>query len=166
VKALAALAERFDYHPDLLNAVMDINRDQRMLAIDKLRDCLDTLDGRIVGLLGLAFKPNTDDLRDAPSLDIARVLIAAGAEVRAYDPAAMAPARDLLPDVEYSTDAYALADGADGLVLVTEWNEFRHLDLARVKASMRRAVMIDGRNIYDPAVMRGLGFTYRGIGRD
>lgn len=166
VKALAALAERFDYHPDLLNAVMAINRDQRMLAIDKLRECLDTLEGRTIGLLGLAFKPNTDDLRDAPSLDIARVLIAAGAEVRAYDPAAMARARDLLPDVEYSADAYALADGADGLVLVTEWNEFRHLDLARVKASMRAAVMVDGRNIYDPATMRGLGFTYRGIGRD
>jgi UDPglucose 6-dehydrogenase len=166
VKALAALAERFDYHPDLLNAVMDINRDQRMLAIDKLRECLDSLEGRVVGLLGLAFKPNTDDLRDAPSLDIARVLIAAGAEVRAYDPAAMERARDVLPEVEYSADAYALADGADGLVLVTEWNEFRHLDLARVKSSMRKAVMVDGRNIYDPAMMRGLGFTYRGIGRD
>jgi UDPglucose 6-dehydrogenase len=166
VKALAALAERFDYHPDLLNAVMDINRDQRMLAIDKLRECLDSLEGRVVGLLGLAFKPNTDDLRDAPSLDIARVLIAAGAEVRAYDPAAMERARDLLPEVEYSADAYALAEGADGLVLVTEWNEFRHLDLARMRASMRKAVMVDGRNIYDPAMMRGLGFTYRGIGRD
>jgi UDPglucose 6-dehydrogenase len=166
VKALAALAERFDYHPELLHAVMAINRDQRMLAIDKLRECLDTLDGRIVGLLGLAFKPNTDDLRDAPSLDIARVLVAAGAEVRAYDPAAMEGARALLPDIEYSADSYALANGADGLVLVTEWNEFRHLDLPRVKASMRRPVMVDGRNIYDPAMMRGLGFTYRGIGRD
>ena len=166
VKALAALAERFDYHPELLHAVMAINRDQRMLAIDKLRECLDTLDGRIVGLLGLAFKPNTDDLRDAPSLDIARVLVAAGAEVRAYDPAAMERARALLPDIEYSADSYALANGADGLVLVTEWNEFRHLDLPRVKASMRRPVMVDGRNIYDPAMMRGLGFTYRGIGRD
>src|SRR5882672_1175409 len=165
VKALAALAERFDYHPDLLNAVMDINRDQRMLAIDKLRECLDTLEGRIVGLLGLAFKPNTDDLRDAPSLDIAKVLIAAGAEVRAYDPAAMAQARMLLPQVEYSADPYALADGADGLVLVTEWDEFRYLDLARIKASMRTPVMVDGRNIYAPAMMRGLGFIYRGIGR-
>jgi UDPglucose 6-dehydrogenase len=166
VKALAALAERFDYHPELLHAVMAINRDQRMLAIDKLRDCLETLEGRVVGLLGLAFKPNTDDLRDAPSLDIAKVLLAAGAEVRAYDPAAMVRARDLLPEVRYCADPYVLADGADGLVLVTEWNEFRHLDLGRLKASMRRAVMIDGRNIYDPSMMRGLGFTYRGIGRD
>jgi UDPglucose 6-dehydrogenase len=166
VKALAALAERFDYHPELLQAVMDINRDQRMLVIDKLRECLDTLEGRIVGLLGLAFKPNTDDLRDAPSLDIARVLVAAGAEVRAYDPAAMAHARVLLRDVEFSSDSYALADGADGLVLVTEWKEFRDLDLGRVQGSMRRPVMVDGRNIYDPSMMRGLGFTYRGIGRD
>lgn len=166
VKALAALAERFDYHPELLHAVMAINRDQRMLAIDKLRECLDTLEGRIVGLLGLAFKPNTDDLRDAPSLDIAKVLLAAGAEVRAYDPAAMERARVLLPEVEYSADAYALADGADGLVLVTEWNEFRHLDLGRLKMAMRRPVIVDGRNIYDPSMMRGLGFTYRSIGRD
>ena len=166
VKALAALAERFNYHPELLHAVMDINRDQRMLAIDKLRECLETLEGRTVGLLGLAFKPNTDDLREAPSLDIARVLIAAGADVRAYDPAAMAGARELLPAIVYSADPYALADGADGLVLVTEWNEFRQLDLGRVKASMRRPVMVDGRNIYDPAIMRSLGFTYRGIGRD
>ena len=166
VKALAALAERFNYHPELLHAVMDINRDQRMLAIDKLRECLETLEGRTVGLLGLAFKPNTDDLREAPSLDIARVLIAAGADVRAYDPAAMAGARELLPQVVYSADPYELANGADGLVLVTEWNEFRQLDLGRVKASMRRPVMIDGRNIYDPALMRSLGFTYRGIGRD
>jgi UDPglucose 6-dehydrogenase len=165
VKALAALAERFDYHPELLHSVMAINRDQRMLAIDKLRECLETLDGRVVGLLGLAFKPNTDDLRDAPSIDIAKVLLAAGAEVRAYDPAAMDGARLLLPEVDYVGDPYALADGADGLVLVTEWDEFRHLDLGRMKASMRQAVMVDGRNIYDPATMRGLGFTYRGIGR-
>jgi UDPglucose 6-dehydrogenase len=166
VKALAALAERFDYHPELLHAVMAINRDQRMLAIDKLRECLETLEGRIVGLLGLAFKPNTDDLREAPSLDIARVLLAAGAQVRAYDPAAMNGARKLLPEIEYSPDAYSMAEGADGLVLVTEWNEFRHLDLGRLQASMRKAVMVDGRNIYDPSMMRSLGFTYRGIGRD
>ena len=166
VKALAALAECFDYHPELLNAVMDINRDQRMLVIDKLRDCLEELDEKVVGLLGLAFKPNTDDLREAPSLDIARVLLAAGAHVRAYDPAAMEGARVKLPAIEYTRDAYGLAAGADALVVVTEWTEFRHLDMGRLKASMRRPVIVDGRNIYDPAVMRGLGFTYRGIGRD
>ena len=166
VKALAALAERFDYHPELLYAVMDINRDQRMLVIDKLRESLDTLNGKVVGLLGLAFKPNTDDLREAPSLDIAKVLLAAGAHVRGYDPAAMERMRELVPDLEYCKDAYEVAAGADAIVVVTEWNEFRQLDLARIKSSMRRPVLIDGRNIYVPAAMREMGFTYRGIGRE
>ncbi len=165
VKALAALAERFDYHPELLHAVMDINRDQRMLVIDKLRDLFDTLNEKVVGLLGLAFKPNTDDLREAPSLDIARVLLAAGAHVRGYDPAAMERTQAILPDLEYCKDSYELASGADAIVVVTEWNEFRHLDLARIKGSMRKPIVIDGRNIYVPATMRELGFTYRGIGR-
>jgi UDPglucose 6-dehydrogenase len=166
VAALAAVAESFDYHPELLHAVMDINRDQRMLVIDKLRECLDELPGRIVGLLGLAFKPNTDDMREAPSLDIAKVLLAAGAEVRAYDPAAIERSRMLIPDVEYMRDAYEVAGGADAIVLITEWNEFRQLDMARVKQLMRRPVIVDGRNIYDPEAMRALGFTYRGIGRE
>jgi UDPglucose 6-dehydrogenase len=166
VAALAALAERFDYHPGMLHAVMDINRDQRMLAIDKLRECLETLQERVIGLLGLAFKPNTDDLREAPSLDIAKVLLAAGAQVRAFDPAAMERTRVLLPDVEYMADAYDLAAGADAIVIVTEWNEFRHLDMSRVKQLMRRPVIVDGRNIYDPSTMKDLGFTYRGIGRE
>ena len=165
VAALAALAERFDYHPELLHAVMDINRDQRMLVVDKLRDCLETLENRVIGLLGLAFKPNTDDLREAPSIDIARVLLAAGAKVRAYDPAAMERTRALVPDIEFMRNAYEVAAGADALVVVTEWNEFRQLDLQRVKSSMRQPVVVDGRNIYDPQAMRELGFTYRGIGR-
>ena len=166
VAALAAVAEGFNYHPELLHAVMDINRDQRMLVIDKLRECLEELPGRVIGLLGLAFKPNTDDMREAPSIDIAKVLLAAGSEVRAFDPAAMERSRLLLPEVEYLKDAYQVAAGADALVLVTEWNEFRHLDMARVKQLMRRPVIVDGRNIYDPAAMRALGFTYRGVGRE
>jgi UDPglucose 6-dehydrogenase len=166
VVALAAVAERFDYHPELLNAVMDINNDQRMLVIDKLREILDELPGRVIGLLGLAFKPNTDDMREAPSLDIAKVLIAAGASVRAYDPAAVERARMLVPDVEYLKDAYEVADGADALVLITEWNEFRQLDLRRVKQLMRRPMIVDGRNIYDPELLKDLGFIYRGIGRE
>lgn len=166
VAALAAVAERFDYHPEMLHAVMDINRDQRMLVIDKLRECLEELHGRQIGLLGLAFKPNTDDMREAPSVDIARVLLAAGAEVRAYDPAAVETARRLVPDVEYVRDVYEVPEGADALVLVTEWNEFRRLDMPRVKQMMRRPVMVDGRNIYDPAAMKEMGFTYRGIGRE
>jgi UDPglucose 6-dehydrogenase len=166
VAALAAVSERYNYHPGLLHAVMEINRDQRMVVIDLLREALDELPGRVVGLLGLAFKPNTDDMREAPSVDIARVLLAAGAEVRAYDPAAMERSKMLLPELEYRKDAYGVAEGADALVLVTEWNEFRQLDMDRIKQLMRRPVIVDGRNIYDPATMRSLGFTYRGIGRE
>jgi UDPglucose 6-dehydrogenase len=166
VAALAAVAEGFAYHPELLHAVMDINRDQRMLVIDKLREALEDLPGRVIGLLGLSFKPNTDDMRQAPSIEIAKVLLAAGAEVRAYDPAAVERSRVLLPEVEYLKDAYQVAAGADAIVLVTEWNEFRQLDMARIKKLMRHPVVIDGRNIYDPTAMRKLGFTYRGIGRE
>ena len=166
VKALAAMAERYDYHPELLNAVMDINRDQRMLAVTKLKECLGTLRGQVIGLLGLAFKPNTDDMREAPSVDIARVLMAKGATVVAYDPAATETARKVLPEIGYRRSAYAVAKGADALVVVTEWNEFRQLDLVRLKKAMRRPVLVDGRNIYDPAQMRALGFVYRGIGRN
>jgi UDPglucose 6-dehydrogenase len=118
-----------------------------------------------VALLGLSFKPNTDDLREAPSLEIAKLLVASGASVRAYDPVASEGARRLLPDLEYRKSPYAAVRGADAAVVVTEWNEFRHLDLGRLKASMRKPVVIDGRNIYVPTMMRELGFTYRGIGR-
>src|SRR5438552_378072 len=166
VAALAAISERFNYHPELLQAVMQINRDQRMVVVDLLRETLDELPGRVIGLLGLAFKPNTDDMREAPSIGIAKVLLAAGAEVRAYDPAAIERSRVLMPEVEYLKDAYAVAAGADAIVLITEWNEFRQLDMARIKQLMRNPVIVDGRNIYDPALMRNLGFTYRGIGRE
>jgi UDPglucose 6-dehydrogenase len=166
VKALAAIAEKYDYHPELLNAVMDINRVMRGVAVDKLRECLGSVRGQIIGLLGLSFKPNTDDMREAPSVEIARELIARGATVRAYDPAATGKARKIMPEVEYRRDAYAVARGADAIVLVTEWNEFRQLDLVRIKRSMRRPVLVDGRNIYEPEQMRELGFVYRGIGRN
>lgn len=166
VKALAAIGERFKYHPELLHAVMDINRDQRKLAVEKLVECLGTVRGQIIGLWGLAFKPQTDDLREAPSLDIAHALLKLGATVRAYDPAATARARVIMPEVEYRSSAYLVARGADAVVLVTEWNEFRNIDLTRVKRSMRRPVIVDGRNIYDPQKMRDLGYVYRGIGRN
>jgi UDPglucose 6-dehydrogenase len=166
VKALAAIAKKYDYHPELLTAVMDINTDQRLLAVEKLEECLGSLQGKVVGLLGLAFKPNTDDIREAPSLDIARALLAKGANVRAYDPAAAERSRAVLPELTYCRDPYTVARGADGLIVVTEWNEFRHLDLGRVRELMREPVLVDGRNIYDPQRMRALGFVYRGIGRN
>jgi UDPglucose 6-dehydrogenase len=166
VKALAAMAEKYGYHPELLHTVMEINRDQRLLIVDRLKECLGTLRGQVIGLLGLAFKPNTDDLREAASLDIARLLMAKGATVRGYDPAAMPRARLLMPEMQFRKDAYGVARGADAIAVITEWNEFRHLDLARLRRSMRRPVLVDGRNVYDPWQMQELGFVYRGIGRN
>jgi UDPglucose 6-dehydrogenase len=104
-------------------------------------------------------------MRDAPSVDIAEALQQAGAKVRAFDPVAMEVAKELLPKVEMARDAYDLADGADALIVVTEWNEFKNLDLERIRTSMRQAVVLDGRNIYQPEQMRRLGFNYQGIGR-
>ncbi|MGC9347915.1 MAG: UDP-glucose dehydrogenase family protein [Anaerolineae bacterium] len=165
VKALASMAEIEGRHPHLLHAVMDINRDQRYAPLRKVETCVGDLRGKVVAVLGLAFKPNTDDMRDAPSIDVIRNLQRKGAVVRAYDPVAMDNAVDLLTDVEMMDNAYDAADGADALVLVTEWNEFKNLDLARVKSLMNEPVLIDGRNIYDPDQARSLGFKYMGIGR-
>jgi UDPglucose 6-dehydrogenase len=166
VKALAAIAEKYQYHPELLHAVMDINRDQRTLVVDKLRECLGSLRGQVVGMLGLAFKPDTDDMREAPSIEIAHALRKKGAIVRAYDPVAMEKAKAIMPDLDYRRNAQGVARGADALVIVTEWNEFKRLDMLKFKRLMRRPVVVDGRNVYDPEEMRRLGFVYRGIGRN
>jgi UDPglucose 6-dehydrogenase len=165
VKALAHIAAMHGCHPQMLRAVIEINYDQRKRVIILLRQALGTLRGKTVGLLGLAFKPNTDDMRDAPSVEIAHFLQHEGAHVRAYDPVAMDNARANLRDVSYCENAYAVAEGADALVLVTEWNEFKQLDMRRIVRSMRQAVLLDARNIYEPTQMRALGFTYRGMGR-
>jgi UDPglucose 6-dehydrogenase len=166
VKALAAIAEKYEYHPELLHAVMDINRDQRTLVVEKLRECLGSLRGQVIGMLGLAFKPDTDDMREAASVEIAQRLLEKGAIVRAYDPAAIDKAKAIMPDVEYRRNPQGVARGADAIVIVTEWNEFKQLDLTKLKRLMRRPVIVDGRNLYDPAEMRRLGFVYRGIGRN
>ncbi len=166
VKALAYMATLHGRNPQLLQAVMEINADQRKHLVDKLRECLGgSLHGRTLGLLGLAFKPNTDDMRDAPAIDVARLCQDAGARMRAYDPMAMAVAARLLPKVTMAENAYELARGCDAVVVMTEWNEFKQLDLCRFRDLMARPVLIDGRNIYDPEVMADFGFTYRGVGR-
>src|SRR6185436_4543971 len=123
------------------------------------------LRGATVGLLGLAFKPNTDDMRDAPSCELVELLQHEGARLRACDPAATEHAARLLPGVELCADPYQTAADADALILVTEWNEFKQLDLDRLRRAMRRPIMIDGRNFYDPAAMAAAGFDYRSIGR-
>ena len=166
VKALAHMAATHGTHPQMLRAVMAINYDQRKRFVTKLRDVLGGLRGKTVGVLGLSFKPDTDDMRDAPSVEIINLLRYEGAEVRAYDPVATDNARRILGDaVTYCQDPYQVAQGADALLLVAEWNEFKQLNMERVKALMRQPVLLDGRNIYDPQRMRNLGFTYRGVGR-
>ena len=124
------------------------------------------VNGKTIGLLGLAFKPNTDDMRDAPSIDIANALNAAGATVKGYDPVSMDVARGILPAVKMCKNSYEMAQGCDALVVVTEWNEFKQLDLKMIKEAMNEsAVIFDGRNIYDPVYVRELGFNYRAMGR-
>jgi UDPglucose 6-dehydrogenase len=165
VKALAYMAAEKGGHPQLLHAVMEINNDRRRMAIERITEMLGGMEGKIVGLFGLSFKPNTDDMRDAPSIDIANALLAGGAQVRATDPVAMEVARQVLPNVEMYNDVYTMAKGCDALMLITEWNEFKQIDWTRIRGLMRQPVIFDGRNIYDPAMMRQLGFTYRAMGR-
>ena len=165
VKALAHMADEKGRHPQLLQAVMDINDDRRRLLVEKIRESVGGFEGKVIGVLGLTFKPNTDDLRDAPALDIAERLLKDGATVRAYDPVGMPGAAKLMPAIEMAEDAYALAEGADALVICTEWNEFKQLDLQRIKGLLRNPVVVDGRNIYEPFNMAQLGFTYLAMGR-
>ncbi len=165
VKALAFMAEEKGLEPRILHSVMDVNYDRREEVIRHIEEMIGGLKGKTIGLLGLAFKPNTDDMREAPSIDIAKKFIEAGAKVRGYDPVAMDVARGVLTGVELVNDPYKLAEGCDALVVVTEWNEFKNLDLAKVRDSMKTPVLFDGRNIYEAAEMRTLGFTYRAIGR-
>ncbi|MGH2582671.1 MAG: UDP-glucose dehydrogenase family protein [Anaerolineales bacterium] len=165
VKALAFMAEELGHRPRIINSVMEVNGSRRGLIVDRLKHVLGDLSGKTVGLLGLAFKANTDDMREAPSLDIAASLLSAGAKVRAFDPVSMDNAKALLPEVEMARDAYEVARDADALLVVTEWNEFKNLDLERIRDSMKQPVVLDGRNIYQPESMNALGFTYHGIGR-
>jgi len=166
VKALEYIALIHGAHPALLRAVMDINRDQRRQVIHKLRELLGgSLRDKVVGLLGLAFKANTDDLRESPALEIAHMLRTEGAVVRGYDPAAMPGVARQAPEVQPAQDPYELAQGCDALVVCTDWNEFKHLDMARIREAMRQPALVDGRNLYEPEEMRALGFIYRGIGR-
>ncbi len=165
VLALYHMAASAGCHPQLLQAVMDINSDARKRFVKKVETVLGSLEGRLIGVLGLSFKPNTDDMREAPSVDIINALLKKGARVKAYDPVAMPRAEELLPTVTFTATAYDVAKDADALLLVTEWNEFKQLDWHRIKRYMRQPVVIDGRNLYDPREMRSLGFIYWGVGR-
>jgi UDPglucose 6-dehydrogenase len=165
VKALIHMAELYGESPEILRAVTHVNYDQRKRLIQKLRHILGGFRGRTIGLWGLAFKPNTDDMRDAPSISLINMLQHEGATIKAYDPEAQDNAKQLVEDVIFCDDPYQVAENADGLILITEWNEFKQLDMSRVKSLMQEPVLIDGRNIYDAKRMAEMGFTYRGMGR-
>ena len=166
VKALANMAQTHGMHPQLLNAVMEINAFQRRHITLKVREMLGgNVNGKTIGILGLAFKQNTDDIRESPSLTVARSLLNQGARVQAYDPVAMQNASQELPEMRLCAHAYAAAEDADALLALTPWNEFKQLDMNRILNSMKQPILIDGRNMYDPDDMRAMGFAYRGVGR-
>jgi len=165
VSALKMLAGNTGYHFQLLNAVIEVNELQKRRVVNKLLGRLGSLVGRRVALLGLAFKPNTDDMREASSLVLAARLQGEGAEVVAYDPVAAEAARDLLEGVELRDSAMAALDGADAAVLVTEWPEFAELEWSEAAGRMARPLLVDGRNFLDPVALRAAGFEYEGIGR-
>ena len=166
VSALKLLAANSGYHFQLLNAVIEVNELQKRRVITKLLKNLDDgLAGKRVALLGLAFKPNTDDMRGASSIVLAGRLLAEGADVRAYDPVAEAAARELMPNLSYCDSALDAANDADAVILVTEWPEFIELDWERMAGAMRGRLVIDGRNALDPGVVLAAGLSYEGIGR-
>ena len=165
-ESLLHTASAVGYDFALLRAVIEVNRGRASHFVGIVQHAMGSLKNRVFAVLGLAFKPNTDDMREAKSIEIITELLEAGASVRAYDPVAMDNARKMLPTVvEFADSPYAAAQGADAVLLVTEWNEFKFLDLERLRTVMRRAVVFDGRNMWEPERMRRLGFEYHSIGR-
>lgn len=165
VSAFADMARKNGHTLHLVEAVAEVNRRQKASAVEKIMDALSGVTSPLVAVAGLSFKPETDDVREAPALEIIRALHERGIRCRAYDPAAIENARAILPDIEYATDVHALVEGADCLVFVTEWNAFRKLNLEKIKSGMRSPVIVDLRNIYDPEQVAAAGFTYHSVGR-
>ena len=164
-RALASVARHFDSASLIVDAVIEVNQRQGEHMLSKIRKLVGPLKGKTLAVLGLAFKPETDDMREAPAVGIIRYLLDDGAAVRAYDPVAKSEAMKILPDVVYADDEYTAVKGADALVFVTEWNQFRALDMTRIRDLMKTPKIADLRNIYEPEDMRELGFEYVGVGR-
>ena len=167
-KDLAAfihLSEKLGYDFKLLKAVQEVNHEQSKLFLRKIEQALWILKGKTVGVMGLSFKPGTDDLRNAPALAIIETLTKEGVTIKAYDPKAMPKAKKLLSDVIFCQDCYELAEGSDCLVLLTEWDEFKNLRFKEIKSLMRQPILMDGRNLYDPVEMMQMGFIYISVGR-
>jgi UDPglucose 6-dehydrogenase len=164
--AITKIAKAHGYTFRIVEAVIDVNARQMEFMVEKIRKLVGSLNGAKIGALGIAFKPNTDDIRDSPAVYIIERLIAEGAIVKAYDPAGMDNAKQTLSKkVVYCKDAYEVAEGVDALVILTEWNQFRKLDLGRIKKLLRFPKMADLRNVYEPAGMKALGFEYVSVGR-
>ncbi len=164
-KALLHIARNEGVDLGVVKAAVEANERQKKVSVEKLRRLAGSIKGRRIGIIGLSFKPNTNDIREAPSVYIIQELLRKGADVSAYDPVAVPWMKEVLPDVKYRKDPYAVAKGADAMVLVTEWNEFRNLDLARIKSLMRTPNFLDLRNVYEPEMMKALGFNYDCVGR-
>ncbi len=165
VRALAALGRNNGYDLKIADAVLEVNEAQKATSIERIRKLVPELRGKTIAVLGLSFKPETDDMREAPSVVLIKNLMESGASVRAYDPAAMLAARALMPEVEYCEDEYAAARGSHALVVMTEWNQFRSLDLERLKSEMKELNIVDLRNVYEPETLREAGFKYVSVGR-
>ncbi|MGI8420367.1 MAG: UDP binding domain-containing protein, partial [Candidatus Levyibacteriota bacterium] len=165
VRALITIAKDYDYDFGLLTETEQVNSQAKRDIVRKVRKALGELKGKSVGVLGLAFKANTDDMRDAPAIDIIELLKKDGVKIKAYDPEAAENAKRLMPDVEYVTSAYEAITGADAMLVVTEWNEFKEIDLKKVKKALKSPLIIDARNLYDPEKAKEMGFTYIGVGR-
>ena len=165
VSALVQIAEKEGYGFQILKSVIAVNEHQKRSMLTRIKKLVGTFEGKTFGVLGLAFKGNTDDMRDAVSIDVIKGLLEKGARVQAFDPAAMEHAAKLIPGIKLCKDAHEAAKGAHCLVVLTEWNEFKELDLAAVKKLLKNPVLVDGRNLYDPAKVKKLGFTYQGVGR-
>lgn len=165
LKAFIGIAQKLGYDFRLLKEVERINEEQMLYVVKKLENLLWNLKNKQIGILGLSFKPNTDDMRFAPSITIINELKKQGATIKAYDPVAMERAKEVMPDIEYCPDAYSVAKNSDGIILVTEWEEFKKLNLKKMKELMRQPVFLDGRNLFEPEEMKKIGFIYTGIGR-
>lgn len=165
VDAFIHLCDKLGYNFGLLKEVRRINEEQKVFVVKKVEHMLWNLKGKTIGVLGLSFKPNTDDIRSAPAMDIIGRLLDLGAKIKTYDPKAMAGAKNIFPDIQYCRSAYEAASKSDCLLILTEWNEFKELDFNKIKKSMSQPVIVDARNIYEPEKMRKMGFKYAGIGR-
>ncbi len=164
-RALIQMGAAHGVRMEMVESVIRVNQGQRTRILDKIERLTGGLSGKTIGVLGLAFKPNTDDLREAPAIELIERLLAQGATVKAFDPASMDQAAQLFPGVEMCKDPYAVAQDSDALVLITEWNQFRNLDLERIREALRTPVFVDCRNVYEPERMAELGFAYEGVGR-